>query len=183
LEVWKNCSVFKGCSDIFGIFSYLRSLQNFSLSELPLPADPRPFQAVCRRLQAQPHTTDQEPIWTDQESIGGLDSGIITSIELSTPRRQHLVTGETVILTVTKLGLSETMLWRARAGQARRIGGMLSPRDAALLEAYARECEDSARAASIEIARANTRLSVDIHRRDDQNFRSLVRGRLPNQAA
>jgi hypothetical protein len=88
-----------------------------------------------------------------------------------------------VILTVTKLGLSETMLWRTRAGQARRVAGMLSPRDAALLEAYARECEDSARAASIESARANPRLSIDIQCRDDQNFRSLVRGRLPNQAA
>jgi len=88
-----------------------------------------------------------------------------------------------VILTVTKLGLSETMLWRARAGQARRVAGMLSPRDAALLEAYAKECDDSARAASIESPRANTRLSVAIQRRDDQNFRSLVRGRLSNQAA
>jgi len=88
-----------------------------------------------------------------------------------------------VILTVTKLGFSETMLWRARARQARRVAGMLSPRDAALLETYARECEDSARAASIESARADTRLSIDIQRRDHQNFRSLVRGRLPNQAA
>jgi hypothetical protein len=84
---------------------------------------------------------------------------------------------------VTKLGLSETLLWRARARQARRVAGMLSPRDAALLEAYARECEDGARAASIESARANTRLPVDIQCRDDQNFRLLVRGRLPNQAA
>jgi hypothetical protein len=83
----------------------------------------------------------------------------------------------------TKLNLSETMLWRARAGQARRVAGMLSPRDAALLEAFASECEDSARAASIESARANTRLSVDVQRRDDQNLRSLVRGRFPNQAA
>jgi len=41
---------------------------------------------------------------------------------------------------------------------------MLSPRDAALLEAYAKECEDCARAASIEGARANARLSVDIQR-------------------
>jgi hypothetical protein len=78
--------------------------------------------------------------------------------------------------------------WRGRAGQARRVAGMLSPRDAALLEAYARECEDCARAGSIECAsiiasRANTRLSVDIRRGDDQNFGSLVRGRLPNQAA
>jgi hypothetical protein len=34
-------------------------------------------------------TTDQAPIWDDQESIGGLDSGIITIIELSARRRQH----------------------------------------------------------------------------------------------
>jgi hypothetical protein len=88
-----------------------------------------------------------------------------------------------VILTMAKSGLSETLLWRARTGQARRVAGMLSPRDAALLEAYARECEDCARAASIESARANTRLSFDIQRRDDQNHRSLARGRLPNQAA
>ena len=38
---------------------------------------------------------------------------------------------------VTKMGLSEASLWRARAGQARRVVGMLSPRDAALVEAYA----------------------------------------------
>ncbi len=84
---------------------------------------------------------------------------------------------------MTKLGLSETMLWRARAGQARRVAGMLSRRDAALLEIYARECEDCARAAFIESARANTRPPVDIQRRDDQNFRPLVRDRLPNEAA
>jgi hypothetical protein len=88
-----------------------------------------------------------------------------------------------VILMATKPDLSETMLWCARAGQARRVAGMLSPRDAALLEAFASECEATARAASIESARANTRLSVDVQRRDDQNFRSLVRGRFPNQAA
>jgi hypothetical protein len=51
-----------------------------------------------------------------------------------------------------------------------RLAGMLSPRDAALLEAYARECEDRARAVSIEGAGANTRLSVDIQRRDDQSL-------------
>ena len=140
----------------------------------------KPFAGGYEPNPTRPIKSQSEPI---KNQPGGLDSGIITSIELSTPRRQHLVTWETVILTVSKLGLSETMLWRARAGQARRVAGMLSPRDAALLEAYARECEDSARAASIESARANTRLSVDIQRRDDQNFRSLVRGRLSNQAA
>jgi hypothetical protein len=139
-----------------------------------------PFAGGYEPNLTRPIKSQSGPI---KNQSGGLDSGIITSIELSTPRRRHRAARETVILTVTKLGLSETMLWRARAGQARRVAGMLSPRDAALLEAYARECEDSARAASIESATANTRLSVDIQRRDDQNFRSLVRGRLPNQAA
>jgi hypothetical protein len=83
---------------------------------------------------------------------------------------------------VTKVSMAETLLWRARAGQARRVAAMLSPRDAALLEAYARECEDRARAASIEGARANARLSVDIPR-DDQNLRSLAKSRLRNHAA
>ncbi len=140
----------------------------------------KPFAGGYEPNPTRPIKSQSGPI---KNQSGGLDSGIITSIELSTPRRQHLATGETVILTVTKLGLSETMLWRARAGQARRVAGMLSPRDAALLEAYARECEDCARAASVESARANTRLSVDIQRGDDQKFRSLVRGRRPNQAA
>jgi hypothetical protein len=38
LEVGKSCSVFKGHSDIFGVFGLLRSLQNFSLSEWRLRA-------------------------------------------------------------------------------------------------------------------------------------------------
>jgi hypothetical protein len=42
---------------------------------------------------------------------------------------------------ISKAGLSETLTWRARAGQARRVASMLSPRDAALVEAYARECD------------------------------------------
>jgi hypothetical protein len=43
---------------------------------------------------------------------------------------------------------SETLAWWARAAQARRVAGMLSPRDAQLAEAYAVECEDQAREAS-----------------------------------
>src|SRR6202035_5156911 len=104
----------------------------------------------------------------------GLDSGIITSIVLRSPRRQHLAVRDTVILSVTQSVLSETLLWRARAGQARRVAGMLSPRDAALLEAYARECEDCARAASVESARANPRPPVDIQRSDEKNLRPLL---------
>jgi hypothetical protein len=121
--------------------------------------------------------------WKAENQPDGLDSGIITSIELSSPRRQHLGSRETVIPAVTKSGLSETLLWRARAGQARRVASMLSARDAALLEAYARECEDCARAASLENARANIRPTADIQRRDDQSPRPLATNRLPNKAA
>jgi hypothetical protein len=48
----------------------------------------------------------------------------------------------------SKASPSETLAWWARAAQARRIAGMLSPRDARLAEAYAVECEDQAREAS-----------------------------------
>jgi len=80
------------------------------------------------------------------------------------------------------MGLSETLMWRARAGQARRIGLMLSPGDAALLEAYARECEDCGRAASIENAGVNSGLSVEV-RRDGLTFRAPARSRLSGHAA
>jgi hypothetical protein len=84
---------------------------------------------------------------------------------------------------ISKAGLSETLMWRARAGQARRVASMLSPRDAALVEAYARECDDSARAASIEGARVDARRSVEIQRRDDRSFRAPAKSPRPNQAA
>lgn len=44
-----------------------------------------------------------------------------------------------------------TRTWLARADQARRIAPMLAPRDAEILEAFARECE--ARAAKPATAR------------------------------
>ena len=46
-----------------------------------------------------------------------------------------------------KASPSETLAWWVRAAQARRIAGMLSPRDAQLAEAYAVECEDQAQEA------------------------------------
>jgi hypothetical protein len=56
---------------------------------------------------------------------------------------------EQVILMASKASPSETLVWWARAAQARRVTGMLSPPDARLAEAYAVECEDQAREASI----------------------------------
>src|SRR5260370_22127622 len=97
-----------------------------------------------------------------ENQLDGLDSEIISSIEHSPPIRQHFAVEQGVILMISKAALSETLMWRARAGQARRVATMLSPPDPALVEAYARECDDSARAAAIEGASADTRRSGDI---------------------
>jgi hypothetical protein len=120
---------------------------------------------------------------TEENQHDGLDSGIISSIELSASNRQHPAVVEVAILMISKESLSETMMWRARAAQARRIASMLSPRDAALVEAYARECDDCARAASIEVAGANKRLSIATRRRDNQTSVLPARSRRPDQAA
>ena len=109
-----------------------------------------------------------------ENQLDGLDSEIISSIEHSPPIRQHFTVEQGMILMISKAGLSETLTWRARAGQARRVASMLSPRDAALVEAYARECDDSARAPSIEGSRVDTRRSVEIQRRDDRSFQPKV---------
>ena len=91
-----------------------------------------------------------------ENQLDGLDSAIISSIEHSPPIRQHFAVEQGVILMISKAALSETLMWRARAGQARRVASMLSPRDAALVEAYARECDDSARAASSQKSSAKS---------------------------
>ena len=55
---------------------------------------------------------------------------------------------------------SETRALWARAAQARRVAGMLSPRDARLAEAYAVECEAQAREASFFSLRSGRSTSV-----------------------
>jgi hypothetical protein len=40
---------------------------------------------------------------------------------------------------------TEIAIWRARASQARRVAGMLSGRDAKLLEEFAFECDEHVR--------------------------------------
>jgi hypothetical protein len=84
---------------------------------------------------------------------------------------------------MTQLGLSEILRWHARAGQARRVAGMLSPRDAALVEAYARECEDCARAASTEHSGAYSYRSTQSQQLQDQAFGSPDKSRSPKRAA
>jgi hypothetical protein len=86
-------------------------------------------------LVAIPHTGQAPAIIENQPD--GLDSEVISSIELSPPSRQHLAIKEVAILMISKMSLSETLMWRARAGQARRIASMMCPRDAALVEAKA----------------------------------------------
>ena len=55
---------------------------------------------------------------------------------------------------VSKASPSETLAWWSRAAQARRVAGMLSPRDAQLAETFAVECEDQAREASVDCIRS-----------------------------
>ncbi len=51
---------------------------------------------------------------------------------------------------VSNLERSDSLTWLARAAQARRIAGMLSPSNARLAEAYAAECDYQARRPSTE---------------------------------
>jgi len=50
-----------------------------------------------------------------ENQLDGLDSEIISSIEHSPPIRQHFAVEQGVILMIGKAGLSETLMWRARA--------------------------------------------------------------------
>jgi hypothetical protein len=52
--------------------------------------------------------------------------------------------GQTAILFPDGLQQDGARAWLARAAQARRIALMLAPGDAAVLEAFARECEMNA---------------------------------------
>jgi hypothetical protein len=83
-----------------------------------------------------------------------------------------------VILMATKASPSETLAWWARAAQARRVAGMLSPQDAQLAEAYAAECEDQARVASSNGLRSVR--SALVHSLGNPNARSS-RSRSPKQ--
>jgi hypothetical protein len=119
-----------------------------------------------------------------ENQLGGLDSGIISSIELWRLRRHVSNVERRVILVMTQVGLSEILRWHARAGQARRMAGMLSPRDAALVEAYARECEDCARAAATEHSgAAYTYRATQSQQLQDQTLGSPDTRRLPKRAA
>ncbi|MEA2985293.1 MAG: hypothetical protein QOD94_1547 [Alphaproteobacteria bacterium] len=52
--------------------------------------------------------------------------------------------GQTAILFPQGLKQDDARAWLARAAQARRVALMLAPGDAAILEAFARECEAKA---------------------------------------
>jgi len=61
---------------------------------------------------------------------------------------------------VSKASPSENLAWWSRAAQARRVAGMLSPRDAQLAETFAVECENQAREASVGCARSERSTSL-----------------------
>ena len=67
-----------------------------------------------------------------------------------------------MILMVDEASPLEALAWSARAAQARRVAGMLSPRDAKLAEAYATECEDQARGDSSGVRFARSALPPSI---------------------
>ena len=49
-----------------------------------------------------------------------------------------------ILLSRTRASRAAFQAWVARAAQARRIAAMVTPKDAAILEAYALECESQA---------------------------------------
>jgi hypothetical protein len=57
------------------------------------------------------------------------------------PAAQLVGMGQTAILFPHVSQQDGPRFWLARAAQARRIGSMLAPADAAILETFARECE------------------------------------------
>ncbi len=69
------------------------------------------------------------------------------------------------------IGQSETQVWNARAAQARRLASMLSPGDAALLEAYATECDDRVRATLCKITERHLPSGIARARDPDQTAR------------
>jgi hypothetical protein len=78
----------------------------------------------------------------------------------------------------SKASPSEILAWWARAAQARRVAGMLSPRDAQLADAFAIECEDQAREASFDGPRS---APSAIARSVADRIPSLVRRGSPKQ--
>jgi hypothetical protein len=105
--------------------------------------------------------------------LDGLDSCQISRIELLEPADHRLMVNGRAILMATNLGPSESLTWWVRAAQARRIATMLTPRDAQLAEAYARECEDQARGVSGDGIQAGS--SASSHRVVNPAFKPVRR--------
>jgi hypothetical protein len=75
----------------------------------------------------------------------GLRMARNTRIELGLSREQRApMTARAILRGRLPKTAQGAQLWRRRAEQARRLAGMLSPRDAALLEDFAVECEAQA---------------------------------------
>jgi len=83
---------------------------------------------------------------------------------------------------MTKTGLSETLAWHTRAAQARRVATMLPPKDAELIETFAKECEQRAQQIVMDGVRSETRRSIGPLRPRDQVFQSASEG-IPQKRA
>ena len=83
----------------------------------------------------------------------GLESKRKSRIEIRTLVGNPALALEEVIPMLASIGSIDSAqvcaaAWRLRAERARRLGFMLSQRDAAAIEAYAKECEARARQAA-----------------------------------
>jgi hypothetical protein len=123
----KQLSAPTACPPVGGRISQIRS-------NLTFRPQAKPILIACGCLENQ---------------SDGLNSQLFSRIEVLTPAHQCSPRKPRAILMASKASPPETRgLW-ARAAQARRVAGMLSPRDAQLAEAYALECEDQAREACL----------------------------------
>jgi hypothetical protein len=79
------------------------------------------------------------------ESDDGLETGEMARTVLRLFSRQHLQWSPLMSRAMAEIQSCDPSIWRARAAQARRIASMLLGRDAEMVEAYARECDEQGR--------------------------------------
>jgi hypothetical protein len=108
-----------------------------------MSSSPRGNAAVANTLLPR----ERQSIAPDgrESAADGLRTARNTRIELGLSREQRApMTARAILRGRLPKTAQGAQLWRRRAEQARRLAGMLSPRDAALLEDFAVECEAQA---------------------------------------
>jgi hypothetical protein len=98
------------------------------------------------------------------ESDSGPETRRMTRTVLRTFSRHHLPSHPLMSRAVAKIQSSDPSFWQVRAAQARRIARMLLGRDAEMVLAYARKCDEQARALSAKIISSSTLLPATASR-------------------